>query len=539
MAGGLGAFLTGLSHRYGERPAVGHLGQTLSYTELDVLSRRFATWLQQHTDLQPGDRLAIQLPNSMQYLVVLFGALRAGLVVVNTNPLYTPQELEWQLNDSGARALVLYEGFARQTERILERTPVRWLISSGIGDLHRGWRGWLLNGWMQMRRERGQQQQLRTLPRLRQLLRPEAGAHWRDPGCRADDLALLQYTGGTTGLPKGAMLSHRCLLANIDQLHRCLQRAGISTPQRVLQPLPLYHIYSFTLVQVMLSLGSQIELIPDPRNLKRLARAFERFRPTLFAGINPLFIALCQYQGFTRLDFASLQLTISGGMALTESAARRWQTVTGCPIIEGYGLTECSPVVSVGTPGHEHLGTVGRPLPDTRIRIVDDQGRELPAGENGEIQVQGPQLMQGYWGHPEETAQVLQDGWLATGDIGRIDERGELRIIDRRKEMINVSGFKVYPSELENLISGHPDILECAVIGLPDETSGESIHLFVVSNNPRLSSREVRDYCRERLTSYKVPRSIEFCRDLPRSPIGKVQRRLLRERVLREGAGRG
>lgn len=335
------------------------------------------------------------------------------------------------------------------------------------------------------------------------------------------------------------MLSHRCLLANIDQLQRCLQRAGISTPQRVLQPLPLYHIYSFTLVQVMLSLGSQIELIPDPRNLKRLARAFERFQPTLFAGINPLFISLCQYQGFTRLDFASLQLTISGGMALTESVARRWQTVTGCPIIEGYGLTECSPVVSVGAPGHEHLGTVGRPLPDTRVRIVDDQGRELPAGENGEIQVQGPQLMQGYWGHPEETARVLQNGWLATGDIGRIDERGELRIIDRRKEMINVSGFKVYPSELENLISGHPDILECAVIGLPDETCGESIHLFVVSNNPRLSSREVREYCRERLTSYKVPRSIEFCRDLPRSPIGKVQRRLLRERVLREGAGRG
>lgn len=335
------------------------------------------------------------------------------------------------------------------------------------------------------------------------------------------------------------MLSHASLLANVEQLRCRLEQAGIDSPQVVLQPLPLYHIYSFTLVLVMLSLGSQIELIPDPRNLKQLARAFERVRPSLFAGINPLFIALSQHPDFTQLDFSCLKLTISGGMALTASTAQRWQEVTGCAITEGYGLTECSPVVCVGVPGAEHIGTVGPPLPDTEVRIVGDGGEVLPVGESGEIQVRGPQLMLGYWRQPAETAQAFKDGWLATGDIGQLDERGELRIIDRRKEMINVSGFKVYPSELENVISAHPDILECAVIGVPDATSGEAIKLYVVSNNPRLTTRQVREYCRERLTSYKVPRSVEFCRDLPRTPIGKVNRRILRELALAEAGNPG
>lgn len=531
---GLSELLADLARRHGPRPAVGHLGQSLTFTELDVLSRRFAAWLQHHTDLTAGDRIAIQLPNSMQYMVALFGAIRAGLVVVNTNPLYTEQELERHFNDSGARALVVYDAFAGRAARILPRTGVKVVVTTRIGDLHPRWRGWLLNTWVRHVRGRAPRYRRQGMQRWSDVLRGETGLHWREPEKHPDDLALLQYTGGTTGPAKGAMLTHASLLANIEQLRVRLAEAGIDAPQVVVQPLPLYHIYSFTLVLVMLSLGSYVELIPDPHNLKQLSRAFERVRPTLFAGINPLFIALCQHPEFTQLDFSTLRLTISGGMALTESAARRWQAVTGCPITEGYGLTECSPVVSVAVPGAEHFGTVGPPLPGTEVRIVGDGGELLPSGESGEVQVRGPQMMLGYWNQPDETAHALKQGWLATGDIGQLDERGELRIIERRKEMINVSGFKVYPSELENVISGHPDILECAVIGLPDASCGESIKLYVVSNNPRLTTRDVREYCRERLTSYKVPRSVEFCRDLPRSPIGKVHRRQLREQALAE-----
>jgi len=531
MRFGLAEFLGDLSRRYGAQPALGHLGQSISFTDLDVLSRRFAAWIQHHTDLKPGDRIAIQMPNSMQYPVVFFGALRAGLVVVNTNPLSPPDELERQFNDAGVRALVVYDAFAWRAARILRRTPVTCVITMRIADLHPRWRRPAINTRIRVHGA-GPRYRIQGSRPLVRVLKAEAGQLWQQP--EIHELALLQYTEGTTGPAKGAMLTHASLLANIEQIRSRLDEAGVNTPQVVMQPLPLYHIYSFTLVLTMLSLGSYVELIPDPHDLKQLSRAFERIKPTLFAGINPLFIALCRHEEFTQLDFDSLKLTISGGMALTESTARRWQEVTGCAVTEGYGLTECSPVVSVAGPGSEHLGSVGRPLPRTEVRIVGDGGEIMPSGESGEIQVRGPQLMQGYWKQPRETAEVLRDGWLATGDIGQIDDRGEIRILDRRKEMINVSGFKVYPSELENVISAHPDILECAVIGLPDEECGESIKVYVVANNPRLTTREVREYCRERLTSYKVPRSVEFCRDLPRSSVGKVQRRELREIALRE-----
>lgn len=534
---GLAELLADLSRRYGDKPAVGHLGHAVSFTDLDILSRRFAAWVQQDTDLNPGDRIAIQLPNCAQYLVVLFGALRAGLVVVNANPMCAPDELERQFNDAEVRALVIYETFVRRVAQVLKRTPVGLVVTTGIADLHPRWRRWMINAYMGLKRGVSPRSiRIKGSFPLKGVLRAETGRLWQQPD--GSDLALLQYTGGTTGPAKGAMLTHASLLANIDQIRNRLDEVGFDTSPTVVQPLPLYHIYSFTLVLAMLSSGSYIELIPDPHNLKQLSRAFERVKPALFAGINPLFIALCRHAEFTQLDFSSLKLTISGGMALTESAAKRWLQVTGCAVTEGYGLTECSPVVSVARPGREHIGTVGLPLEGTEVRIVGDAGEILPTAVSGEIQVRGPQIMLGYWRQPQETAQVLRDGWLSTGDIGQIDDRGELRIIDRRKEMINVSGFKVYPSELENVISAHPDILECAVIGMPDENCGETIKVYVVANNPRLTARDVREYCRERLTSYKVPRSVEFCHDLPRTPIGKVHRRALREAALREAVPR-
>ncbi|SEF72043.1 AMP-binding protein [Marinobacterium lutimaris] len=531
MSHTLDGLVTELAKHQGDRPAFGHLGKSLTYTEVDVLSRRFAAWIQHCTDLAPGDRLAIQLPNCMQYPVALFGALRAGLVVVNTNPLYGEAELKHLLQDSGARALLVYEPLSGPASRVIAETNVDYVLTTQIGDLHSGWRRWLLNTCAHYRR-RGGGRRMRGGTPLTEVLKTETGRHWAP--APTSELALLQYTGGTTGAAKGAMLTHASLLANVEQLRQRLQEVDTESGMTLLQPLPMYHIYSFILVMLMFSQGRYVELVPDPHDAKSLASAFERVKPSCFAGINPLFVALCQKPEFSQLDFSSLKLTISGGMALTESAARRWQDVTGCAVTEGYGLTECSPVVSVARPGMERIGSAGMPLTGTEVRIVDEQGELVPCGESGEILVRGPQLMQGYWHEPDNNGQIRTGGWLATGDIGQIDEGGEIHIIDRRKEMINVSGFKVYPSELENLISAHPDILECAVIGLPDDERGEFIKLYVVSNNPRLTARGVREYCRERLTSYKVPRSVEFRHDLPRNSIGKVMRRTLREEALVE-----
>jgi Acyl-CoA synthetases (AMP-forming)/AMP-acid ligases II len=532
-----------LADRFGERPAVGHLGASISFAELDRLSRQFAAWVQHETDLEPGDRIALQLPNLMQYPVVMFGARRAGLVVVNTNPLYCCDELCQHLQDSGARALVALAPLQSRLQRQIATTDVDYLITTELGDLHPHRKRVALNLAVRIKR-RDTPWPFRSAPRLppirhvrlRQLLQRGSQLFWQPPpeGLeQRESLALLQYTGGTTGPAKGAMLCEKALLANLAQLRALLDDYCKPGQERLLQPLPLYHIYSFMLTLAMLSIGSSIELIPDPRRIRTLIGCWRRFDPTVVAGINPLFIYLCQQPAFQQLDFTHLKLTISGGMALTRVVAQRWQQVTGHPICEGYGLTECSPVVSVNRPDDIHPGSVGRPLPGTEVRIVDEQHRCLPEGEIGSILVRGPQLMQGYWRQQEETQQALRDGWLDTGDIGLIDPQGYLRIIDRRKEVINVSGFKVYPSELENIIAGHPDILECAVIGLPDSLGGEQIKLFVVPANQQLTVKAVREYCRERLTPYKVPRLVEFCHQLPHTPIGKVARRVLRERELK------
>lgn len=537
----LSDMLQQLARRFDEQPAFGHMGASISFADLDRLSRRFAAWVQHETDLQPGDRIALQLPNLMQYPVVLFGARRAGLVVVNTNPLYCCDELCQHLKDSGARALVAFAPLKAHVCARLAETELEYLITTELGDLHPLARRFGLNLLARVKRG-GTRRLLQPQPRidgiqsvrLTQVMQKGSSLIWQPPERfgQQESLALLQYTGGTTGPAKGAMLTEKALLANLAQIRSLLDDYCEPGSEKLLQPLPLYHIYSFMLTLVMLSIGSHIELVPDPRRIRGLVKCWDRFDPSVVAGINPMFIFLCQQPEFQRLDFSRLKLTISGGMALTRSVAQRWHQVTSNSICEGYGLTECSPVVSVNRPDQIRIGSVGRPLPDTEVRIIGEQNRPLPDGEIGSIFVRGPQLMQGYWHQQGETRQALQDGWLDTGDIGLIDTQGYLRIIDRRKEVINVSGFKVYPSELEDIIACHPDIMECAVIGLPDSCSGEQIKLYVVPASQQLTIKAVRDYCRERLTPYKVPRLVEFCQQLPRTSIGKVSRRALREQAL-------
>ncbi|WP_162301315.1 AMP-binding protein [Nitrincola tibetensis] len=521
--------------RFSEKPAFSHLGAELSFSRLDDLAKRFAAWIQQNTQLQPGDRIAIQLPNIIQYPVVLFGALKAGLVVVNTNPLYTPSELENQLINSGAKALVAFTPLAKDLNKILPNTQVRWTILTELADLHTSPKRLLLNAYLKHFKLRYCTPDLSNAISLPRLLQKSRAEDFTPIEISSDQLALLQYTGGTTGIAKGAMLTHGNLISNLAQLNELLQHYTQQGQERLIQPLPIYHVYAFMLTLSLFSIGCRTELVPNPRDIAGLVKLFKRQKPTIFSGINPLFSALLHHAYFTKLNFNALRITISGGMALTPSLAQQWETITGCSIAEGYGLTECSPVVSVNLPDQVQLGTTGPLLPQTQVRVVGPLGEILPRGEIGEIEVRGPQVMAGYWQQPQETAKVItRHGWLATGDIGMLNEHNVLRIVDRSKEVINVSGFKVYPTEIENIVNAMPEVEDCAAIGLPDEHTGEKIKLFVISRHPKMCGQQVRDYCKERLTSYKVPKSIEFCTSLPRSPVGKVLRRVLREQALND-----
>ncbi len=522
--------------QYGEKPAFSSLGRTLSYAELDELSARFAGWLQQHTELQPGDRIAIQLPNLIQYPVVLFGALRAGLVVVNTNPLYSARELEHQFRDAEVKALVVLANVADTAAKVLPKLDgVRHVIVTELADLHPAPKRQLINLAARYIKRMVPKYHIPGALRLTRVLR-EAPADYRPVNPSPEDMAVLQYTGGTTGLAKGAMLSHRNLVANTLQSDAMFDTYGMKPGEETLiAPLPLYHIYSFIVSMIMISSGNHSILIPNPRDLDSLIRDMSRYPLTAFCGLNTLFVALCNHDKFPSLDFSQLKMTVSGGMALTAGAAQRWEEITGSQIYEGYGLTETSPVVSVNPGNHNVLGTIGIPVPGTRVRILGEEDRELGVDEPGELCIQGPQVMLGYWRNEEATREVLDaDGWLRSGDIAILREDGFLKIVDRKKDMISVSGFNVYPNELEDVISQHPDVRECAVIGVPDEHSGEAVMLFVVRRNPGLEAQALRDWCKERMTGYKVPKKIEFRDDLPKSNVGKVLRKDLREEVMRE-----
>lgn len=515
---------------YADKPAFSCMGRTLTYAELDAMSGHFAAWLQNHTDLQPGDRIAVQLPNILQYPVVVFGALRAGLVVVNTNPLYTEREMEHQFNDSGARMLVVYAGMADKAVRVKDKTPIEQIICTEIADFHPPLKRLLVNTVVKRIKKMVPAFDAGQVTPLRSVLATGARSTYSPVERSAEDTAVLQYTGGTTGVAKGAELTHRNLIANMLQCHEFFKLALEPGKETFVAPLPLYHIYAFTVhCLVVLETGNHNVLIPNPRDIPGFVKELGKWEFTGFAGLNTLFVALMNNETFQRLNFDKLKLTISGGMALTRDAAERWEKMTGCAISEGYGLTETSPVVSFNPPGHGQLGTIGIPAPSTEVQVVDDDGIAQPVGEPGELCVRGPQVMRGYWNRPEETAKsITEDGWFRTGDVAVIQEDGYMRIVDRKKDMVVVSGFNVYPNEVEDVLVQHDAIVECAVIGVPDEKTGEAVKAFIVTQRD-VGDDELIKHCKDNLTAYKVPKSFARRDELPKTPVGKVLRRELRD----------
>ncbi len=522
--------LDGSLKKFADKPAFSCMGHTLTYGDLDRMSGDFAAYLQHHTDLNPGDRIAVQLPNILQYPVVVFGALRAGMVVVNTNPLYTEREMEHQFNDSGARMLVVYAGMADKAVNVQSKTPVKKIICTEIADFHKPLKRMLVNTVVKRVKKMVPDYDASTVTPLRSVMALGEGASYEPVSRTQDDIAVLQYTGGTTGVAKGAELTHRNLIANMLQCYQFFDLALEPGEETFVAPLPLYHIYAFTVhCLVIMETGNHNVLIPNPRDIPGFVKELGKWQFSGFAGLNTLFVALMNNEEFQKLDFSRLKLTISGGMALTRAAAERWEKMTGCPISEGYGLTETSPVVSFNPPGHGQLGTIGIPAPSTETQVIDSDGKPLPVGEPGELCVRGPQVMRGYWNRPEETAKsITEDGWFKTGDVAVIQEDGYMRIVDRMKDMVVVSGFNVYPNEVEDVLVQHEAVVECAVVGVPDETSGEAVKAFIVTNKD-VTDEELIKHCKDQLTAYKVPRQFERRDELPKTPVGKVLRRELRD----------
>ncbi|MDV3243177.1 MAG: AMP-binding protein [Methylocaldum sp.] len=534
----LAHFFEEMAARYRERPALSNLGRTLCYAELDELSRHFASFLNRRLGLERGERIAIMLPNVSQQPVALWGALRAGLIVVNTNPLYSARELEHQLQDSGAAALVMLENFVPAVAAALPRLKLKAIIISGLGDLLRFPRSYLINWYVRLFKTGNPGTHISEAVSFNTALQEGSLLSFERHDLKLEDVAFLQYTGGTTGIAKGAMLTHRNLLANVEQCTQWIvgglppERAMVKGEEVVITALPLYHIFALTVdLLCFTELGGLNYLITNPRDLQGLIKMLGKVRFSVITGVNTLFKGLLNTPGFDELDFSSLKFVISGGMPTEEAVANRWQQVTGCPITEGYGLTETSPVVSVNPPGlTEFNGSIGLPVPSTECSVRDDDGRPLPVGTAGELYVRGPQVMKGYWNSPDETENVMTpDGWLRTGDIARMDENGFFYIVDRKKDMILVSGFNVYPNELEAVLSTHPAVRECAAIGVPDDKTGETVKVFIVRKDESLDADTVRRYCRMNLAAYKVPKYIEFRDELPKSAVGKILRRELRK----------
>ena len=517
--------------RFADRPAFTCMGKTITYGQLEEKSRYFAAYLQNNTDLKEGDRIAIQLPNTLMFPVAVFGALRAGLVVVNTNPLYSEREMEHQFNDSGARAIVVLANMARSVQKVLRLTNLKHVFVTELGDMHPFIKRHAINKVVKYVKKMVPAYRLPYAIPFRKALHLGRKGHWVPTRAKLEDIAILQYTGGTTGVAKGAMLSHKNLVANMLQARGVIDSVLNEGGETVVAPLPMYHIYTFTVnCMVMMEQGNHSLLITNPRDLPNFVKELKNNHFTGFVGLNTLFVALCNRDDFKALDFSSLKLTISGGMALTKTAAEQWKAVTGSDIAEGYGLTETSPVATFNPLRAIQLGSIGKPVGSTEIKVIDENGRSLATGEAGELCIRGPQVMKGYWQQPEETAKVLTaDGWFRTGDVAVIQNDGYVRIVDRKKDMINMSGFNVYPNEIEDVIASHPDVLEVAAIGVPDEKSGEAVKVFIVSRSGNLTVKEVREWCKKRLTAYKVPRHFEFRDELPKTNVGKVLRRQLRD----------
>lgn len=525
------------ANRYANRPAFVNMGEVMTFRQLEERSRAFAAWLQHGLGLQKGDRVALMMPNLLQYPVALFGILRSGLVVVNVNPLYTPRELEHQLNDSGASAIVIVSNFAHTLEKVVEKTGVRHVILTRMGDQLSTAKATLVNFVVKYVKRLVPKYHLPDAISFRRAL--QAGSHMQydKPALNGDDIAFLQYTGGTTGVAKGAMLTHRNMLANLEQVKAAYGPLLNARRQLVVTALPLYHIFALTMnCLLFIDLGAQNLLITNPRDIPGMVKELAKYPFTAITGVNTLFNALLNNADFKRLDFSTLSLAAGGGMPIHHAVAERWEKLTGRYLLEGYGLTECSPLVSVNPYDIEyHSGSIGLPIPSTEVKLVDDEGQTVAAGNPGELCVRGPQVMPGYWQRPEETGDVLRDGWLYTGDIAVMDEEGFMRIVDRKKDMILVSGFNVYPNEIEDVVMQHEDVLEVAAVGVAAENSGESVKIFVVKKEARLTEEELIAFCRRHLTAYKVPRQVEFRNELPKSNVGKILRRELRDEARNKG----
>jgi long-chain acyl-CoA synthetase len=526
----LHAMLLQSCRRHAERPAFECLGARMSYAEWDRDSRDFAAFLLEEAGCAPGDRVAIMLPNLLAYPVAFLGTLRAGLIAVNVNPLYTPRELKEQLTDCGAVVIVILENFAHKLEEIIADTKIRYVVIARLGDFVPVLKRWAFNFANSYIRHAVAPWHFDAFTMLQDACSRPPSDRYGDAEPPPDAVALLQYTGGTTGVAKGAMLTHRNLVANTLQCFVWTAPESGHENERALTPLPLYHIFSLTANLLTFALmGGLNVLIPDPRDLRRLIRTMRKTRTTAMSGVNTLFNALIHEPGFADLDFTTLRLTIGGGAAIQNEVARRWREITGSDLVEGYGLTEASPVVCINPVAGPKIGTVGLPVSSTEVTIRDDDGKVLRVGETGEVWVRGPQIMLGYWQRPDDTEAVLSaDGWLRTGDIGTLDPAGYVQLLDRKKDMIIVSGFKVFPNEVEDVAMLHPAVFEAAVIGVPDEHTGQAVKLFIVKRDPALSEAELSGFLRRNLVNYKRPTIIEFREHLPKSNIGKILRKELR-----------
>ena len=517
---------------YPDRPSYANMGTSISYRELDELSMQFAGYLQQSLGLVRGERVAIMLPNILQYPVALCGVFRAGLVVVNVNPMYTERELEHQLKDSGAKCIVVLENFAHTLQSVIDKTAVRQVVLTGVGDLLRFPKGAVTNFVLRHVKRSVPKYSLPGSVRFKAALTAGSSLQLAPVELGFADIAFLQYTGGTTGVSKGAMLSHRNMVCNVQQTIAWQSKAYVGFDSIIaITALPLYHIFSLqgNCLTVMAQGGLNV-LITNPRDFVGFLKEIGRFPFNLLTAVNTLFAAMLNTSGFDDVDFSALRVCIGGGMAVQPAVAKEWRERTGTPILQGYGLTETSPAAIVNPIGEEFTGSIGLPLPSTDVSIRDDDGNELGIDEAGEICIKGPQVMEGYWQRPDETEKVmLPGGWLRTGDVGRIDDTGYIFIEDRKKDMILVSGFNVYPNEIENVVVEMDGILEAAAIGVPDEHSGESVKIYAVRKHENISEQDVIDYCRQNLTNYKRPRSIEFRDELPKTNVGKILRRALRD----------
>lgn len=526
--------------QYKDRPAFACMDKILSYADVDAASQALGAWLQKK-GLVKGARVAIMMPNCLQYPIALAAVLRAGYVVVNVNPLYTPRELQHQLKDSGAEAIIILENFASTLEQVIDDVPVKHIIVTGLGDLLGGLKGNLVNFVVRHVKKMVPSWSLPAVTRFQDAVQQGRSLSLSKPSLTGSDVAFLQYTGGTTGVSKGATLLHSNVLANVLQSEAWMQPAlkRLKKEDQLVSicALPLYHIFALTVCCLLgLRSGGMNVLIVNPKDIGAFVKELMKYRFNTLPAVNTLYAALMNHPDFSKIDFSSLRISNGGGMAIQKAVAERWFKLTGCPIVEGYGLSETSPSATCNpTDNEEFTGTIGLPLPATEIAIRDDDGRPVPTGEPGEICIKGPQVMAGYWNRPDETAKVMtNDGFFKSGDVGVMDERGYVRIVDRKKDMILVSGFNVYPNEIEDVVAMHPGVLEVAAVGIPDDYSGEVVKVFVVKRDPSMTERDLQEFCKERLTGYKRPKSIEFRSELPKTNVGKILRRELRDEARRK-----